>query len=358
MRILKTLCFLFFYTLLLAQNDDSYDGAFQSIKYQLENLNSESFKKAVFAVENAFLDNQADYEKYNNYIELLSLLAIEIKKANTLAETYEKKYYDRDNVEKSAAIYHVMKDSTPIVGDDGIFYYTPMEYDFDDMFGDNDWSKMFVTKLLATHKGNCHSLPYLFKILANEIEIEKLHLAVAPNHVYVKHHSQKYGWYNIELTSGYFPTDAWLMASGYVTMDAIRSGIFLKALNETESVALTLIDLAQGYDKRFPDNDGSFIVQCADLALQYFPDCISAMLLKAELKKSQLQDRADAKGLDDLMMAKDDLDLKDDFLAMQSSFVEIMKLGYRQMPKQMYVNWLLEVVEEREKYENKKIRGY
>ena len=83
----------------------------------------------------------------------------------------------------------------------------PYSYDFDDPFGHKDWDNMFVSKLLNTGKGNCHSLPYLYKIIAEELGISA-HLALAPNHIYIKHKNEKDGWYNTELTSGIFPIDA------------------------------------------------------------------------------------------------------------------------------------------------------
>jgi hypothetical protein len=48
---------------------------------------------------------------------------------------------------------------------------TWMNYDFEDLMGQKDRSKMFVTKLLDTNTGNCHSLPFIFKILSNEMKI-------------------------------------------------------------------------------------------------------------------------------------------------------------------------------------------
>jgi len=73
-----------------------------------------------------------------------------------------------------------MKDSTAING------FRPYVYDFDDFMGDKDWTKQFVTKLMRTHTGNCHSLPYLYKILCEEIGA-KASLVLGPNHVYIKH---------------------------------------------------------------------------------------------------------------------------------------------------------------------------
>ncbi|MET3012941.1 transglutaminase family protein, partial [Flavobacterium psychrophilum] len=132
-------------------------------------------------------------------------------------------------------------------------------YDFQDVFGHKTRENLFVSKLLETRKGNCHSLPYLYKILCEELGVDA-NLALAPNHVYIKHRNIKEGWYNTELTSGIFPIDAWIMASGFVHIDAISNGVYMKALNNRESIAVVMIDLADNYNVKFPNNDGTFIL--------------------------------------------------------------------------------------------------
>lgn len=182
---------------------------------------------------------------------------------------------------------------------------------------------MFVSKLMHTNKGNCHSLPYLYKIIMDKLGY-KSHLALAPNHIYIKANNKKVGWYNIELTCGDFPTDAWYAASGYIHTDAIRNGIYMRALSNREAVAMTLVDLAQSYQAKFGIEDGSFIIQCCDTALEHFPKYINAMLLKAEIL-TQLYRESNDKGL---------------FSQMTELYTSIHKLGYRKMPQQMYANWL------------------
>ena len=48
----------------------------------------------------------------------------------------------------------------------------------------------------ANQQRNCHSLPYLYKIIMDELGYE-WHLALAPNHMYIKTNNKKVGWYNI-----------------------------------------------------------------------------------------------------------------------------------------------------------------
>jgi hypothetical protein len=53
-----------------------------------------------------------------------------------------------------------MTDTIPIQYSNNITLENyPFVYDFEDAIGRNDWTKMFVSKLLEEHNGNCHSLP-------------------------------------------------------------------------------------------------------------------------------------------------------------------------------------------------------
>lgn len=345
--------FLLFYIVGRTQsaNETSFDRAFIEITKILDKPEKDSFQKAVFEVENAFYDDQLEYENFDLNIEVLGTLAEGVWRGNQLIDY---KFPDSIAVGKAAAIFHVMKDTTSLLLDSDTIYHRPFIYDFEDFFGDHDWSKMFVTKLLDTGTGNCHSLPYLFKILANKIGTN-VHLAVSSNHIYIKHHSQKTGWYNVELTSGTFPIDAWMMASGYVTLDAIRSGIFMKALSEEESIALCLVDLARGFKRKYPHNDGKFIEKCTALAMLHFPECIDAMLINAEVLKNRVQTLMFELSIGDIQEAKSHPEVKEAFLRMQDAFAKIHQLGFRQMPKTMYMDWLMSVKDA--KYQNSNI-GY
>jgi len=176
---------------------------------------------------------------------------------------------------------------------------------------------------METNKGNCHSLPYLYKMIMDELGQES-YLALAPNHIYIKVNNKKVGWYNIELTCADYPTDAWLMASGYIHLDAIRNSLYMDALNEQQSVALTLIDLAQGYQAKYGLQDGKFILQCCDTALKYFPNYINALLLKTETLTELYKQSPEP----ELMQQMSELVTK------------VHELGYRKMPNEMYLNWL------------------
>ncbi|MCB0736549.1 MAG: hypothetical protein KDC92_03480, partial [Bacteroidetes bacterium] len=129
------------------------------------------------------------------------------------------------------AIFHYMFESS-ILNDSQLY-----KYDFEDFMGSEDWEKMFVHKIIKTKSGNCHGLPYYYKILADEIGVES-HLALAPNHMYIKHLDENNHWVNVELTNGSISSDAWLITSLGISTEAIKSGIYMDPLSEEQSVAL------------------------------------------------------------------------------------------------------------------------
>ncbi len=338
MRLKLLILFLLFYQVQYAQeptdtntNDLGYLDAFDELNDMLTGNKTIDFKRAVFITENAYFGDALDYDDFLNIINNYTSLAKGIIKARNLQ--YNEK--DKEKISAYAAVFSIMQDTTEILLDSNVIeYHLPFTYDFEDYFGVEDWSQMFVTKLLLTHNGNCHSLPILYKILVEELG-ERAYLSLAPNHMYIKLQSKKLGWYNTELTSGIFPIDAWLMASGYIHLSAIQNGIYMDTLSQKQSVALCMVDLAQGYQRKF-DTDNEFVLKCCDTALEYYPNFVNALLLKAE---TILQSNTTEKDLQELKIL----------------YQKIHNLGYRKMPEKMYLEWLVSLKEEKNKYQNKKI---
>ncbi len=333
---------LFFFSAICAtaqiteKQEKTFEQSFALLNNMLVNQNTYNFKKAVFSTENAYLDDNLDTLAVNKRIGLLKNLCL------SLIKNRELNYTDKDKVKVSkwASVFQVMHDTIPINYKDTIYKYDPFGYDFKDIFGHKTRENLFVSKLLATKKGNCHSLPYLYKILCEELGTDA-NLALAPNHVYIKHRSIKDGWYNTELTSGIFPMDSWIMASGFVHIDAIQNGIFMKALNNQESIALLLVDLADNYNAKFKFNDGIFVTKCCETALKVYPNFANALILKAETRKKQLLD----------IHNRDQY--RAEYKLLEKQYGHIHKIGYRNMPQQMYLDWLVSLKTERNKYENK-----
>ena len=331
--------FVFIAGLVKSQENRFYDEAFVTIDNMLHDKQKYSFKTAVLSVENAYYQGKLDTLEVGRKIKFMANFCKTILRNRDL--TYNE--VDKETVSKYAAIFSVICEETPILIDQDTIRYKPFSYDFEDVFGHKDLTNLFVSKLVTTQKGNCNSLPYLYKILAEEIGVEA-NLALAPNHMYIKHNIKSIGWYNTELTSGIFPQDAWLMASGFIHLNAIENGVYMKALDNRESLGLCLVDLANAYKRSFPENDGSFALKCAESALQISPNLITALLLRAETHKEQY-----------LKMVKSDTKAKELLSSLNKEYNYIHKIGYRNMPEGMYLEWLVSLKTERKKYEDTRL---
>lgn len=319
---------------------DYYNNAFDELESMLEGNQPLDFKRAVFVTENAYFGDSLSYKKFNKLVNSLVEIADMWISSNTMQEYY---FPDSIVVKKNGAIFTLMKDTIYFMED--LPLHTPFQYDFEDFLGEKEWSNQFVTKLLISGSGNCHSLPYLYKILADELETEA-YLSLAPNHIYIKHRSKKWGWYNTELTSGEFPTDAWVKASGYITLDAIRNGIYMDTLGQKESVALCVYDLAKGYLAQSENYQDGFVLKCCDLVLKYDPQNINAIILKAETLKKQY----------DVFKSNNEIsEAQQAYTLMQHLYVKGSEMGYREMPLAMYLEWLSSINEQKDKYVNSEI---
>jgi len=174
-----------------------------------------NFKRAVFITENAYNKGTLNYAAFCSDIT---------KTGSVLKEMIRKKGIQGFRTAGNWAVFTYMSDALPENA------LKPFTYDFDDFMGDKDWRKMFVTKLVREHKGNCHSLPYYYKILCEEIGASAS-LALAPNHMYIKHQDEKGQWTNVELTNGGFPRDQWIIKEMAITVEAIKNNTYMAPLN-------------------------------------------------------------------------------------------------------------------------------
>lgn len=330
-----------------------YDLAFNELKGMLTDSLPISFKRAVFVTENAYLDDQLNFGEFDKHIQLLAGRCLLVSQQSELLYNGR----DKENVKKYAAVFKLMTDTMKFYQNEKDFYSTsPYKYDFEDFSGDKDWRKMFVSKLLTRHTGNCHSLPFLYKILCEELGT-KAYLAMAPNHTYIKLWCEKMGWYNTELTSGYFPIDAWIMASGYVHLSSVQNRVYMDTLSDKQSIAVCLVDLAKGYEKKYGDRGNlNFITKACDLALMYYPQYVNGLILNAETYKKGFQIKMTNQKAEYPSDLFNDPQAKYLFDNMQSQYAYIHQLGYRKMPNEMYLNWLSDLKREKEKYINKEMQ--
>ncbi|HMQ77850.1 MAG TPA: hypothetical protein PKE21_17245 [Flavobacteriales bacterium] len=314
--------------------DTVYTRAYNRILDMLEGRRQPSLKTAVLEVENAYFLGQLDTQAFSGAITRLATIAAAWANANRLTGYTAK---DSTAFLRSGAVFHLMTDT--VFGAPGIPLSLPFRYDTVDYFGWSDPTHMFVSRLLATHEGNCHSLPLLYAMLCHELGT-KAYLAMAPMHMYIKQHSEQLGWYNTELTSATFPSDAWVMASGYVSTDAIRSGLYMDTLGLRKALALCLVDLAQGYQQRAAQADIGFVLRCCDLALAHYPACAQALLVKAAALGSR-EPPVDGPTMVPVTNP-----------ALEATLATLVNLGYREVPLEVYLAWMRALARDPQKYAN------
>lgn len=331
-----------------------YDNAFEELKAMLEDKQPLSFKRAVFVVENAYLDNELNYPVFSDYVSYLSLVAKKWKDANPLKNYY---YADSVNTALNGAIFYSLTDT--VFGKDSTIVNTPYTYDFEDCFGSQKWTNMFVSKLLITHKGNCHSLPFLYKMVAEELGA-KVWLSYTPNHIYLRNRCKKTGWYNTEMTNALFPNEGWIMASGYVSVESIVSGLYMDTLGLKQSISVCVNDLAKGHARKLGANetqtDLEFVLKCCDLGLKYYPKFAELLYLKAETHNKMMHLYEKTYGLN-VQNSNDprSKEVKYHISEMNSSYQLLFHYGYREIPEEMFKEWFKSLEDNKEKYQNQKI---
>lgn len=242
----------------------SYESAYATLKAMLEKKQRLSFSKAVFTVENAWYDNKLNQVEFDQQIAQLASLC---------QQMVAKKQLQSYRTSRNWAIFMLLTQKVPENNS------TPYSYDFEDFAGNGNYAHTFVTRLLKDHKGNCLSLPLLYKCLAQKLGTQA-QLTIGPSHAWIRHVDEKGKWTNVELTSGQFPSDGLMMTELGVSNEAIRSGAYGKELTEQQALAFLLTQLALGYQRKTSHWD-AFTDRCADLSLRYFAPNVGAYMIKA-----------------------------------------------------------------------------
>ena len=321
-----------------------YQQAFNELCEMLSGKTPLNIKNAVFAVENAYFENQLDYSQFNGAINKLA----ETAQLKTIQDGHNWNNTTTKNIMLFRAMADTLDIKLPQKETSTISY--PMQYDFEDYMGEKNWSKMFVSKLLATQKGQCHSLPFLYLILCEHTGGEA-YLAYSPSHSYIKIKDDSGDWHNIELTSGHIVTDAFIVGSGFVTAEAIKNKIYMEPQTKQQVIAQCLSDLAMGYAHKYGYDN--FIKQCVDSVLKYDDNSLRGLMIKANYEAARLDYVLNQVG----RFHPDTLKIYypqvyELFENRNKTYDKIDATGYRDMPRDAYESWLNSVNKEKERRED------
>lgn len=314
-----------------------FDIAINEIDQMLKGEKQLSFKRSVYLVENAYYEGKINWEKYNTEISRIKPIL------NKMIDDRNLRQYKTAG---NWAVFTYMSDSIP--GN----HFHPYQYDFENFMSNTDMESSMVSYLLKTKKGNCRSLPYLYKILANEVNVEAF-IAIAPMHCYVKHRDEQGNWWNLEMTTGSFSRSSFIMETFNVSETAIESGLFMKSLSDTESVAYCIYDLLCYYEHKTGRYSDDFIKKCYEIGLQYYPNS-QLQISKGNDLKFRLDNKMTDMGLKGYREIIDYPELMDEFQIMHSTFKYLSEIGYSTVQPEDYEKMVNDIKETQTKLKSEK----
>jgi hypothetical protein len=313
-----------------------YESALQKFESMLSGKEPLNLQKAVYWVENAYYENTLPYQDFTASLkEMAQLIQPLVKTPKT-------------DMNKNLAIYSFMTDTLQFTLPTGKkASHLPFVYDFEDYKGQKDYSKMFVTKVMVTNSGQCHSLPLLYLILAEELKANAW-LSYAPNHTFIKFVVNG-KIQNYETTNGHLISDALVMQSGFIRSEALANKTYLDTLNKQQLIAHCLMDLGMGYQHKYGFD--YFSLRCVELVLKYYPHNVTALMTKSNYYNTLLQyvaQQSKEKRLPHVNM-QDIPQVMEIYHKMKQVQQELENIGFAEMPEEMYQNWLSSVKKEAEK---------
>lgn len=326
-----------------AAGTEFFHNARNEILEMLEGKRKLSLKRAVFVTENALFQNKMNYEDFDAAIQNLKRIC--------LLKMHEEKLDRNDNLAKLMMVFRVMTEVVEVkdLGSEKSIIHHPMKYDFEDYKAESNPGNYMVSKLLSENTGQCHSLPLLFLVLAEEMGAEAF-WCFSPSHSFVKFKDKENRWYNIELAQGAIVTDDFYMNSGFIKAKAIQTGIFLNPQTRVQTIAEMLNDLSFYYVSRYGYD--RFVEENSNLVLRYAPSNLIAYQHRANVSTEQAMYVINACG----RPAKKDLPEYPQayslFKRMLGSYEKIDSLGYEEMPAEMYHDWLRRLEKEKTLPEN------
>ncbi len=309
-----------------------YNTAYLEMADMLDGKQPLSLKRAVFLHEWAYLDGNLDYDWFCGKIEEMA--------------TYLKAFIALNNLEqyKTGGNFALFDFFTqPRSGNGG----KPFIYDLDDFNGDDDYTNIFVSKLMRTHSGQCRSLPLLYKILANEIGAEA-YIAYTPNHSFIRHpdETDPSKWVNVELTNHSMPREVFIIESMGITERAIQTGIYMKPCSDREITIQLMWELAYGYLHKYGTNpEDMFLPVCLNRVLEYDPDNLGALMTMNNC--IAIEYTAYIEYLKSMGITVHDETSWNLHSQLQAIGKKIADLGYVDMTKEQYEEWVRSMEEEK-----------
>jgi len=309
-----------------ARNKPLYEAAYQALAEMLDGRRKVSLPLAVFIVENTYTNGELNYAAFQANLDELATICRNLAGPDTSPTA------------RFMALHRLMTDTVRgSYAGKVVSKHLPYRYDFNDFWGRQDYSNMFVTKLLRTSSGQCHSLPLLYKMLADQLGV-KTYISMAPNHTFISVNDGRGGLYRYETTNGHFTTDAFYMSTGYIKAGALKQRTYLDTLTLRENIACQLVDLAGGYEHYYGYDE--FVKKCADLALKYYPQDMQGRLLAHNVALARFVKPWKAAGQPSPEVARTLPQLQPYMAEVERWNRALADVGFEEMPPEQYNKWL------------------
>ena len=324
-------------------------NAYRVAYEKLMQMNPDSFSlsEAVFTVENAFFDSKMAVKNH----------AAELKRmADVVRQQLKREGLDpKDDMALNYGIQKLFQKQMP--------YYDkklkrtitikPYTYDFKDFRGEENYYNLFVTKMMVTKSGQCHSMPLLYLMLAEELNA-KAWLSLAPQHSFVQFRDRNGNLLNFETTNGNLVSSNWLLQSGFINANALKEKTYMDTLSKRQLFAQCLSDLLLGYMHKFGYDSYADKIRRTITAIN--PKNLTVALIDANLKTQWALSAIKQAGMPKETDLSNHPVAYQAYLTMHQSYEQIDALGYQDMPEAAYQAWLKTIEKEKKKQENTELK--
>lgn len=327
------------------EGTSAFYSAFDEINNMLSGQETLNLGRAVFLVENAWHNNKYDYNDYKNGIR---------SSAEFCNQKIKEERLDKDdNLVKNMMLFRFMCDTLKLK--DKSTAHFPVKYNYVDYDSHISYDSHFVTTLMQTNTGQCHSMPLYYLVLAEEMGADA-YWSFSPRHSFVKIQDEKGDWHNIELTAKAILSDTHYMNSSYIKSEALQSKIYLEPMDKTNVVAEMMVDLARYYYQKYGYDD--FYLKCIDTAQRYLNNDMNVKILRSAYQTRLTLTIAHLLNAPkpEIMQQRSPEAYKH-YELMLAQYKEIDDMGYEEVPVTIYSLWLDHIAKEKAKADKAKLQS-
>ncbi len=307
--------------------EDYYMTAFNEMSDMLAGRDSLSIKRSVYLAEWAYFEGNLDYK--TDFCDEIGRI---VKYVNLF---YDVNRLDSYKTGKQMALNEYF--FRPYSGNQ----YKPYTYDFETFYMDDRlWEWQFVSNVLKTHSGQCRSLPWMYKILANETGAD-VSLAQAPGHCYIMYRDEDNltpeDWINLELTTHQMQPEWWIKQDFEICDSAVQVGTYMTPLTDIQTVACQMAELALGYKVKFNRYD-EFTFYCSSRSLEFYPMNPNAWIIRGKSLERMIQEHLLKTGyfIDDYAVYLIDL-MNDSKIRLDATYMTVETEEIRERRKQQAI---------------------